>query len=134
MNDYKTVSVMGLTVFSDNLLKIPIHGERCRVINCSISPNSYSLAIKDAEFKEVLKKTDFPVLDGVYFALASILLLGKNIKKNQGPDVYRHFIARLNETGGKAFFLGSSETVLKSIKNRIAKEYPNVTVDYFSPP
>jgi len=133
-NGYKTVSVMGLTVFSDNLVKIPISGEKCRVINCSISPNSYTLALKDAEFRDALKKTDFPVLDGVYFALASILLQGKNIKKNQGPEVYRHFIARLNETSGKAFFLGSSEMVLQKIRDRLSKEYPNITVETFSPP
>jgi len=92
------------------------------------------MAVKDEEFKEVLKKTDFLVLDGVYFALASIFLQGKNIKKNQGPDVYYHFIARLNETNGKAFFLGSSEMVLDKIRERINLEYPNVTVGFFSPP
>lgn len=132
--DYKTTEVFGFNVFNDNLIKIPIEGEHCRVINCSISPNNYGMAVKDKEFKEVLKRTDFLVLDGVYFALASILLRGKNIKRNQGPDVYKHFINRLNKTSGKAFFLGSSEAVLSKIKERAAIEYPNVTVEYFSPP
>jgi len=86
--EFNTVSVLGFNVYSDNLLKIPIQGHKCRSINCSISPNNYGMAVKDEEFKEVLKKTDFLVLDGVYFALASIFLQGKNIKKNQGPDVY----------------------------------------------
>lgn len=133
-NQFKTVSVLGYTVFSDDLSKIPIEGEKCRVINCSISPNNYGLAMKDAEFKNILRQTDFAVLDGVYFALAGILLHGKNIKKNQGPEVYKHFITRLNETSGKAFFLGSSEKVLQRIKERLAKEYPKISVDYFSPP
>ena len=133
-NDFKTVSVLGFTVFSDSLAKIPVEGEKCRVINCSISPNNYGLATKDPEFKKVLQQTDFLVLDGVYFALASILLKGKNIKKNQGPEVYKHFITRLNETSGRAFFLGSSETVLKKIENRLNREYPNISVGTFSPP
>jgi len=133
-NQFNTVTVLGFKVFSDNLIKIPIYGEKCRVINCSISPNNYGLATKDAEFKKVLQKTDFPVLDGVYFALASIFLLGKNIKKNQGPDVFKHFITRLNETSGRAFFLGSSEIVLQKIEERLNREYPNVSVAYFSPP
>jgi len=132
--NYKTVNVLGFDVFSDNLIKIPIENENCRVINCSISPNNYGLAVKDIEFRKVLQTTDYLVLDGVYFALASIFLLGKNIKKNQGPDVYKHFINRLNETSGKAFFLGSSEVVLTKIKERIKKEYPNISVDYLSPP
>lgn len=133
-DNYKSVSVLGYKVFSDNLSKIPIDGEKCRVINCSISPNNYGLATKDADFKKVLKHTDYLVLDGVYFALASIILQGKNIKKNQGPEVYKHFIERLNEDSGKAFFLGSSESVLKKIEERIKNEYPKITVSSFSPP
>jgi len=132
--DYKIVKVFGFTIFSDRLIKIPIEGEKCRVINCSISPNNYGLAIKDREFKKVLQNTDYLVLDGVYFALASIFLQGKNIKRNQGPDVYKYFINQLNEKAGKVFFLGSSETVLSKIKERIKNEYPKVIVDYFSPP
>lgn len=132
--NYKSVSVLGYKVFSDNLVRIPIENQNCRVINCSISPNNYGMAVKDAEFKKVLQNTDYLVLDGVYFALASIFLKGKNIKKNQGPDVYKHFINRLNETSGKAFFLGSSETVLSKIKERIKTEYPNITVETLSPP
>ena len=135
MENFKTVSIFGFKVFSDDLVKIPVRGEeKCRVINCSISPNNYSLALKDEKFRRVLQNTDFLMLDGVYFALASIFLLGKNIKKNQGPDVYKHFIARLDEISGKAFFLGSSETVLQKIKDRIKREYPNVEVATCSPP
>ena len=133
-NEYNTISVLGFNVFSDSLSKVSIKGERCRSINCSISPNNYGLAVKDPTFKKILQNTDFLVLDGVYFALASIFLHGKNIKKNQGPDVYKYFISRLNEMHGKAFFLGSSESVLQKIKDRIAIEYPNVTTASFSPP
>jgi len=133
-NEYNTVSVLGFKVFSDSLSKIPIRADKCRSINCSISPNNYGLAVKDPVFKKVLQNTDFLVLDGVYFALASIFLHGKNIKKNQGPDVYKYFISKLNEMHGRAFFLGSSEGVLQKIKDRIAIEYPNVTVSSFSPP
>jgi N-acetylglucosaminyldiphosphoundecaprenol N-acetyl-beta-D-mannosaminyltransferase len=133
-NEYNTVSVLGFKVFSDSLSKIPIRGERCRSINCSISPNNYGLAVKNPAFKKVLQNTDFLVLDGVYFALASIFLKGKNIKRNQGPDVYKYFITKLNEMHGRVFFLGSSEYVLQKIKDRIAIEYPNVTVAYFPPP
>jgi N-acetylglucosaminyldiphosphoundecaprenol N-acetyl-beta-D-mannosaminyltransferase len=131
---FNSVSILGYKVFSDDLIKIPIEGENCRVVNCSISPNNYGLAVKDPEFKNVLQSTDYLVLDGVYFALASIFLLGKNIKKNQGPEVFKHFITRMNETSGKVFFLGSSENVLERITQRIKIDYPNVSVASFSPP
>lgn len=128
------VSVLGFTVYSDDLSKIPTRNGKCRVINCSISPNNYGLAVKDPEFKETLQKTDFLVLDGVYFALASIFLQGKNIKKNQGPEVYKHFIERMNNSAGRVFFLGSSTKVLQKIEAKICRQYPNITVASFSPP
>ena len=109
------VKTLGFSVFSDNLYKISINNGTCRVIN-TISPNSYGITIKDVEFKKALQTSDFLVLDGVYFAFASLLLQGKNIKRNQGPDVFDHFISRLNKEGGKAFFLGSTEQTLEKIK------------------
>lgn len=129
----KVIQTLGFSVFSDNLTAIPIKGSRCRVIN-TISPNSYGISTKDTEFAQSLKTTDYLVLDGVYFALASLLLQGKNIKRNQGPDVFYHFINRLNEQKGKAFFLGSSEDVLQKIKARTKQNYPNIRLEYFSPP
>jgi N-acetylglucosaminyldiphosphoundecaprenol N-acetyl-beta-D-mannosaminyltransferase len=41
---------------------------------------------------------------------------------------------RLNENSQKAFFLGSSETTLKKIKARTKLKYPNIEMEYFSPP
>lgn len=127
------IHTLGFTVFSDNLSLISVHGKGCRVIN-TISPNSYGITTKDKEFEIALKSTDYLVLDGVYFAFASLLLQGTNIKRNQGPDVFYHFIARLNKISGRAFFLGSSKFTLTKIKNRTITEYPNISLDVFSPP
>lgn len=127
------IKVLGFTVFSDNLSIIPIQGSSCRVIN-TISPNSYGVSTEDTEFEKSLKTTDYLVLDGVYFAFASLLLQGKNIKRNQGPDVFYHFINRLNEQKGKTFFLGSSEQTLQKIIARTQRDYPNIRLEYFSPP
>jgi N-acetylglucosaminyldiphosphoundecaprenol N-acetyl-beta-D-mannosaminyltransferase len=129
----KIIKILDFTVFSDNLSIIPISSNSCRVIN-TISPNSYGISTRDAEFEKALKTSDYLMLDGVYFALASIILKGKNIKRNQGPDVFYHFISRLNEQNGKAFFLGSSEKSLQKIKEQAHNGYPNITVNYFSPP
>lgn len=132
-NNFRTIRVMGFRVFSDDLKKISIDNETCRVIN-TISPNSYGLTIKKPDFGQTLRETDFLVLDGVYFALASILLRGKNIKKNQGPEVFRHFINRLDKMSGKVFFLGSTDDVLSGIRTRIEDEYPGIEVASYSPP
>lgn len=130
MNIIKTI---GFSVFSDNLSVIPIQGESCNVIN-TISPNSYGISTKDKEFELALKTADYLVLDGVYFAFASLMLQGKNIKRNQGPELFYHFMKRLNEQKGKAFFLGSSESTLQKIKERAKREYPNIQTETYSPP
>lgn len=131
--DAAIVEVLGFRVFSDNLSKIPINNPQCITIN-TISPNSYGISTKDAQFDRALKSSDYLVLDGVYFALAAILLKGRNIKRNQGPDVFYHFIERLNIEGGKVFFLGSSNTTLKKIEARATVDYPNLKLELYSPP
>lgn len=129
----KFVEVLNFKVISDDLSLIPIDGDVCKVIN-TISPNSYGITTKDAEFDHALKTTDYLVLDGVYFAFASLLLQRRNIKANQGPDVFYYFMNRLNEEGKRVFFLGSMPKILELIESRAAKEYPNMLVSSFSPP
>jgi len=129
----KFINTMGFRVFSDDLSLMQIEKGKCKVIN-TISPNSYGITTKDEEFKNALKTSDFLVLDGVYFALASLILQGKNIKRNQGPDVFYYFMKRLNEEKGKVYFLGSTENTLLKIKDRAKTEYPHIRCETYSPP
>jgi N-acetylglucosaminyldiphosphoundecaprenol N-acetyl-beta-D-mannosaminyltransferase len=131
--EVKTVEIFGFKVFSDDLDKIPLNNTVCGTIN-TISPNSYGISTKDALFRKALKESDYLVLDGVYFAMSSFLLKGKNIKKNQGPDVFYHFMKRMNAYNGKIFFLGASEATLKKIEIRCKHDYPNISVASLSPP
>ena len=126
------ISVFGFRVYSDELLKIKF-SDKCQLCN-TISPNSYGISTKDEQFREALKNSDYLVLDGVYFALSSILLKGKNIKKNQGPDVFFHFMKKVNELHGRVFFLGAAPQTLDKIKARASRDYPNLSIDAYSPP
>lgn len=125
--------IFGFKVFSDHLSKIPIRQSNTSVIN-TISPNSYGLSTRNLALDQALKSTDYLVLDGVYFSLAAILLRCKNIQKNQGPDVFYHFMGRLNRISGKAFFLGSTKNTLDLIKKQAEFLYPNISVYTYSPP
>ncbi|MEN8230489.1 MAG: WecB/TagA/CpsF family glycosyltransferase [Bacteroidota bacterium] len=127
------VKTIGFNVYSDELSKIPLRDGRCRVIN-TISPNSYGITTRDEEFKRALKSTDYLVLDGVYFAFSSMLLQGKNIKANQGPEVFYHFMDRLAEERGRAFFLGSTRETLARIADRTKKDYSEIEFATYSPP
>src|ERR1700753_3654561 len=111
MAELKYEDTLGFRVFSDKLDLISINNVPAKVIN-TISPNSYGLSTKDEVFRESLKKSDYLVLDGVYFAFASIMLHWKNIKKNQGPDVFNHFINLAGQEKSRVFFLGSTTETL----------------------
>ncbi len=123
---------LGFKVFSDDLSGIEL-SEPAKVLS-TISPNSYGISTKDAAFMESLKKADYLVLDGVYFSLASILINRQNIRRNQGPDVFKHFMERMNSEKGKVFFMGSTHEVLEKMKLHAANEYPDMEVAYHSPP
>jgi N-acetylglucosaminyldiphosphoundecaprenol N-acetyl-beta-D-mannosaminyltransferase len=129
----KTIVTMGFSIFSSNLGEIELNTGQTKLLN-TISPNSYGISTKDKAFREALKYSDYLVLDGVYFALSSIMLQGKNIKKNQGPDVFYHFMDRMNKQNGKVFFLGAAEKTLVKIKDRAKNDYPNIRIGAFSPP
>lgn len=122
----------GFQVFSDDLSTIEL--QKPAKVLATISPNSYGISTKDIFFRESLKNADYLVLDGVYFSLASILLNKKNIKRNQGPDVFRFFMDKMNLSGGKVFFMGSSPEVLEQIRAQAAVQHPNIIIDSHSPP
>lgn len=126
------IETLGFKIFSSDLSVIKLEYP-VKLLN-TISPNSYGISTKDAMFRESLMKCDFLVLDGVYFALSSILLKGKNIRKNQGPDVFYHFMNRINKSQGRVFFLGSKQETLEKIKTKTAKEYLGLTIEVYSPP
>ena len=127
------VNSLGYTVFSDSLTKISLENESPQMLN-TISPNSYGISTKDSLFEVALKKSDYLVLDGVYFALSSIFLQGKNIKKNQGPDVFNFFINKMNLEHGRVFFLGSSTETLSKMKVRLKNDFENINAEFMSPP
>lgn len=129
----KYIETFGYKVFTDTLSAITINDKYQYSIN-TISPNSYGIATKDSSFKEALKMSDVLVLDGTYFALSALILKGKNIKKNQGPEVFDYFIKELETQSGKVFFLGSSDETLGKIKNRLKLEYTNISAQFLSPP
>lgn len=129
----KSLTTMGYTVFSGKLNEIQLNRKKTKLLS-TISPNSYGISTKDLKFRKALKNSDILVLDGVYFALSSILLQGRNISRNQGPDVFYHFMNRVENLHGKVFFLGSSPETLNKIKEKVNIDYPNIQVETYSPP
>ncbi|WP_423607205.1 WecB/TagA/CpsF family glycosyltransferase [Sphingomonas sp. MS122] len=129
----RTVNIFGYEVFNQPLSTISLVGDRCRTLN-TIGPDTYGISVSDPVAAAAFKASDYLVLDGVYFALGSILTRGETITPNQGPDVFDHFMRRLNDSGGRAFFLGAAPATIEKIKARTAELYPNIVCDGLSPP
>ena len=102
----------------------------------TINAHSYNVAQKDPDFAEALKKGDYLIPDGASILRACHLLNAKSQPKERiaGWDLFEFEMNRLNEKGGKCFFMGSSEKVLSLIKQRAATDYPNIVVETYSPP
>lgn len=102
----------------------------------TINAFSYDNARKNAMFSEALQKGDVLIPDGISIVKACRFLNAKSQPKERiaGWDLFVFEMEKLNRVGGKVMFLGSSDSVLKLIRQRIAEKYPKIEVDTYSPP
>lgn len=114
------------------LVKLP---EGKLLIN-TINAFSYDNARKDAMFSEALQKGGVLIPDGISIVKACRFLNAKSQPKERiaGWDLFVFEMEKLNRVGGKVMFLGSSDSVLKLIRQRVAEKYPKIEVDTYSPP
>lgn len=118
-------------IFCTELSKIDYDNNK--VIN-TINPHSYCVAKSDVNFKEALIQSDILLPDGIGIVWAIRLLKGTKIKKIAGFDLFLFLMNKLNEEKGSVFFLGSTKENLEEIKSKSKIDFPNVRVDFFSPP
>lgn len=109
-------------------------GDNCRWLAC-LNPHSYVVSLDDSIYSESLHAADWLIPDGVGIILASRFQNGSIQTRITGHDIFTDVHKRLNSTGGRVFFLGSTEETLGQIRNRMAIDYPNVqVVGTYSPP
>lgn len=100
----------------------------------TLNAHCYNVAQTDIPYQEALINCDVLIPDGVGVIWTSRWFTGEKIKKISGADLFFYEMERLQKNGGKCFLLGSTQTTLIKIKDRAAKEYPQVKVQYYSPP
>lgn len=102
----------------------------------TINAHSYNTALKDTTFAEALIKGDVLIPDGASIVMACRWLKAKSQPRERiaGWDLFEFEMNRLNQTGGKCFFMGSSEKVLALIKEKAKGVYPNIQIESYSPP
>ena len=98
----------------------------------TLNANSINVCRKDPDFNNALLKSDILLPDGVGAIIAGRILGGLKLIKISGYDLFIFEMEQLNKSGGKCFFLGSSENVLSLIKVRSGIEYSNVKTGFLS--
>lgn len=111
------------------------NGCQGQVIACA---NAHSLvqAQADPGFAEALRAANLLVADGAGILLAGKILGRRFPERVAGTEFFRALSSRANREGGvRYFFLGSTERVLHRLKERLASDYPRITVaGTYSPP
>lgn len=105
-----------------------------KLLITTINAHCYNIAQTDVVYKDAILNSDVLIPDGVSVAWAIKWLTGQKIRKIAGADLFFYEMDRLEQTGGKCFFLGSTDTTLQKIEERVKREYPNITVKSYSPP
>lgn len=102
----------------------------------TINAHSYNIALKDIIFQNALLDSDVLLPDGISIVKACKWLNARSKPKERiaGWDLFEFEMRKLNEKGGKCFFMGSSEKVLALIKEKAKTTYPNIIVETYSPP
>lgn len=111
------------------------HGGSRHVFVCA-NPHSLVEADNDRKFQQAIREADMVIPDGVGIVLASKILGGSIGERVTGSDIFSGLSAVLNQSGGRNyFFLGSTEKTLAAIREKMAREYPNIRfAGSFSPP
>jgi len=98
------------------------------------NPHSLVVAETDETFRRALQACSAVVADGSGVTFAGRLLRIDVGPRITGTDFFLGMMRQLDRIGGKAFFLGSVDPVLERVKQRLAREFPRVTVETLSPP
>lgn len=116
----------------DALFSIP----QGKVLFNTINAHSYNNALKDEWFAEALSKGDYLIPDGASIVKACRWLKAKSQPKERiaGWDLFEFEMGRLNKTGGRCMFMGSSPKVLRLIVEKSKIVYSNIEVVTYSPP
>jgi N-acetylglucosaminyldiphosphoundecaprenol N-acetyl-beta-D-mannosaminyltransferase len=105
-----------------------------KILIMCLNAHSFNVIQKDKLFQSSLLKSHIILPDGIAIVIALRLLIGTKLRKISGHELFYYELEQLNQINGRCFFLGSSELTNSLIKINLAKEYPNVVSDSYSPP
>lgn len=128
----KTIDCLSYSVCSGDINLENIIDKKI-IIN-TINPHCYCEAKKDSFYQQALHHSDILLPDGIGIVWAIRFLSGQKVKRISGSDIHNGLIQKINEIGGKVFYMGSAPETLQKIQKRVNLEYPNIIVGVYSPP
>jgi N-acetylglucosaminyldiphosphoundecaprenol N-acetyl-beta-D-mannosaminyltransferase len=139
MNSIVKSSFFSYKLFADCIENIPIlsNGDTPFLIS-TINPHSFYVADHDDEFKTALKESEILLPDGVGIVYANWIVNRSKLRKISGMDIFLFLLKSLEAIDEPAkkriFFLGSTESTLALIREKIKSDFPSLTVKTYSPP
>lgn len=127
------IGVHSLDSLLDSVSQTLQTGQGPFTVACA-NPHSLVVAQQDEPFRRALQSCSAVVADGSGVTFAARLLRTEVGPRITGTDFFQGTMQRLDQVGGKAFFLGSVDPVLDLIEQRVARDFPRVTVETLSPP
>lgn len=110
-------------------------GGKGRYLVCA-NPHSLEIARTDRLFSTAIQQADMVTPDGVGMLVASKVQGGRIRQRITGSDIFYELSRILNQEGGcRYFFLGSTETNLVCLRDKIQNDFPNIRIaGMYSPP
>ena len=102
----------------------------------TLNAYSFNMVQHDPDFEAALRGGDYLLPDGygMVWGGKRLKMPDRPLERVAGWDFFIIEMGKLNEKGGKVMFMGSSEKTLGLVRERCARDYPNISVVTYSPP
>jgi N-acetylglucosaminyldiphosphoundecaprenol N-acetyl-beta-D-mannosaminyltransferase len=118
--------------------------EACQqIVDWAAQPDSKVVCVADAhmlvqshlrpEFNRVLRDADMVTPDGMPLVVMLKLLGKRRQQRVAGMDIFLRLAKVASLTGTSMFFVGCTEEILTKIRNRLAREFPNLKIAGMEP-
>jgi len=124
------LQLSNISLYNKDLQNLP----NGKLLINTINAHSFNIAQKDTIYASALASSDILLPDGISIVFANQMLTSTKLTKIAGADLFFYEMERLNISGGKCFFLGSTQETLNKMINRAQILYPHVIIKGFSPP
>ncbi len=99
---------------------------------CAVNANTVTVANNNPEYKKIINDSGFNLCDGSLVALSHRMIHKKSVSSYPGPDFFIDYLSKQTYT---SFFLGSTDKLLKSLKQKLVKYDLKISdMQFYSPP